>query len=196
MNYPTVTSQIRDMIYLKDGKTPKLYLEIEHDEVKRTTVEQAKKICDQHGSADSIDLFQFIWLAMVGMNMHNEADEFAQYWKEKHPAPNPTECAMDCMSGCEEELANLPCLAMEEGWFDIAKIIGKYINLNSSEEAGCPFCKAGSKGRFLKIHRTNDGDIFKCEKCGKGGDVVEFVRLYERLSTRLMAVAKLAEHGG
>jgi DNA primase len=77
---------------------------------------------------------------------------------------------------------------------DIVEVIGSYIPLikkGSAIMARCPFHE--EKTPSFRINEN--GQYFKCFGCGKGGNVITFVRDYEHI-TFMEAVEKLAERAG
>jgi DNA primase len=66
---------------------------------------------------------------------------------------------------------------------DIEEVVGQYVELKragSRLKGCCPFHQEKTPSFF--IHPTNQ--IFKCFGCGKGGDVISFVREIERVDFR------------
>jgi DNA primase len=60
---------------------------------------------------------------------------------------------------------------------DIVEVIGRYVQLTRSGsqfEACCPF--HDEKTPSFKVHPN--GQYYKCHGCGKGGDVIEFLKEY------------------
>ena len=72
---------------------------------------------------------------------------------------------------------------------NIVEVIKEYIDIEVKQgneyKALCPFHKDRNLGSFLI--NSNKG-MFKCFSCGKGGDAIEFVRLYKNISALEAAV--------
>jgi len=61
---------------------------------------------------------------------------------------------------------------------DIVAFIGKYLKLNRSNKAICPFHEERTPSFSVNSKRQ----FFFCFGCSVGGDVIKFVQLYKKIS--------------
>lgn len=88
---------------------------------------------------------------------------------------------MNDLSEAKEQIKDIP----------IEQIIGRYIKLDSTLKANCPFHEEKTPSFTVK----RNGGYFKCFGCGKGGDAIKFVQLYKGL-TFPEAVTEIAKDHG
>lgn len=64
---------------------------------------------------------------------------------------------------------------------NIEQIVSSYVELvpiGAQRRGACPFCHSNNS----TFNVTIDKNIFKCFRCGEGGNVIDFIKLIEKIS--------------